>query len=135
VAGNGYGFGYVMKVAGTGIQRCYPQIVYPLPSLDRRVETSNSCVRILILDFFSFIVFFVKVFFLFFAPFSFFGLVFYCLFSFLIWFCIALRFLLSFALLFCPCFLVHVVSFLAYPNLLVTKMLGCCCCTIFFISS
>jgi hypothetical protein len=32
-AGNGYGFGYVMKVAGIGIQRCYPRIVYPLPSL------------------------------------------------------------------------------------------------------
>jgi hypothetical protein len=30
VAGNGYGFRYVMKV--TGIQRCYPQIVYSLPS-------------------------------------------------------------------------------------------------------
>jgi hypothetical protein len=33
MAGNGYGFGYVMKVAGMGIQRCYPRIVYPLPSL------------------------------------------------------------------------------------------------------
>jgi hypothetical protein len=25
-------------------------------------------------------------------------------------------------------FLVHVVSSLAYPNLLRTKILGCCCC-------
>jgi hypothetical protein len=30
VAGNGYGFRYVMKVAGTGNQRCYPWIVYLL---------------------------------------------------------------------------------------------------------
>jgi hypothetical protein len=29
--------------------------------------------------------------------------------------------------LFIPISLVHVVSSLAYPNLLGTKMLGCCC--------
>jgi hypothetical protein len=28
--------------------------------------------------------------------------------------------------LFCLCFLAHVVLFLAYPNLLGTKKLGCC---------
>jgi hypothetical protein len=41
---------------------------------------------------------------------------------------ISLRFPLSFSPLFCPCFLAHVVSSLAYPNLLGTKRLGCCCC-------
>jgi hypothetical protein len=33
VADNGYEFRYVMKVVGTDIHRCYPWIVYPLPSL------------------------------------------------------------------------------------------------------
>jgi hypothetical protein len=33
MVGNGYELGYVMKVTGTGIQRCYSRIVYPLPSL------------------------------------------------------------------------------------------------------
>jgi hypothetical protein len=31
VTDNGYRFGYVIKIAGTDIQRCYPRIVYPLP--------------------------------------------------------------------------------------------------------
>jgi hypothetical protein len=30
---NRYGFRYVMKVTGTSIQRYYPLMVYPLPSL------------------------------------------------------------------------------------------------------
>jgi hypothetical protein len=33
VAGNGYEFGYVMKVVGTNIQRYYLWIIYLLPSL------------------------------------------------------------------------------------------------------
>jgi hypothetical protein len=34
--------------------------------------------------------------------------------------------------LFCPCFFLgaHVVSSLAYPNLLGNKMLGCDCCSV-----
>jgi hypothetical protein len=61
---------------------------------------------------------------------SFFGLAFYCLFSFCrIGFCF---YRLSFSLLFSHCFihvsLAHVISSLAYPNLLGTKRLGCCCC-------
>jgi hypothetical protein len=31
VTDNGYRFGYVIKIAVTDIQRCYPRIVYPLP--------------------------------------------------------------------------------------------------------
>jgi hypothetical protein len=43
MAGNGYGFRYVMKVVGTGIQRCYQRIVYPLPSLvDDMIITSDD---------------------------------------------------------------------------------------------
>jgi hypothetical protein len=35
---------------------------------------------------------------------------------------------------FVPVFLAHVVSSLAYPNLLGTKRLGCCCCNaVFFV--
>jgi hypothetical protein len=62
-----------------------------------------------------------------FTHFRFFDLVFYYLFS--ICFFIALRFFPSFSPLFYLCFFfAHVVSSLAYPNLLETKMLGCCCC-------
>jgi hypothetical protein len=42
VAGNRYGFGYVMKVVGTGIQGCYPQIIYLLPSLPPREEMTGA---------------------------------------------------------------------------------------------
>jgi hypothetical protein len=42
VAGNGYGFRYVMKVVGTGIQRCYQGIVYPLPSLTTGNHQRNA---------------------------------------------------------------------------------------------
>jgi hypothetical protein len=59
--------------------------------------------------------------------FRFFYLAFYCLFSlFLIWFFIAFCFPLLFRS--CLFFLAHVVSSLAYPNLLGNKRLGCCCC-------
>jgi hypothetical protein len=64
-----------------------------------------------------------KMFFLIFiCPFLLFFLVFYCLFFlFLVWvFFIALRF----PPLFCPCFSAHVISSLAYSNLLGTKRLG-----------
>jgi hypothetical protein len=44
-----------------------------------------------------------------------------------VWFFIVLRFPPSFSPLYCLCFLAHVVSSLAYPNLLGTKRLGCCC--------
>jgi hypothetical protein len=36
---------------------------------------------------------------------------------------------------FIPVFLAHVVSSLAYPNLLETKRLGCCCCCIYLLFS
>jgi pentatricopeptide repeat protein len=40
--------------------------------------------------------------------------------------------LFTFSFFFCsyfiPVFFAHVVSSLAYPNLLVNKKLGCCCC-------
>jgi hypothetical protein len=60
--------------------------------------------------------------------FDFFDLAFYCLFSFF-WFdfFIALCFPLLFCSCFVPVFLAHVVSYLAYPNLLGNKRLGCCC--------
>jgi hypothetical protein len=95
------------------------------------VEASNSCAGTLIFGSFFFIVF-CQSFFSFFPPlFAFFCLAFYCLFS----FCrIGFLFLSSFdfRLLFRHCFipvsLAHVVSSLAYPNLLGTKRLGCCCC-------
>jgi hypothetical protein len=50
---------------------------------------------------------------------------------FFIWFFIALCFPPYSSLLFCTCFFffAHVVSSLAYPNLLENKMLGCCCWT------
>jgi hypothetical protein len=41
---------------------------------------------------------------------------------------IVLHFHSSFSTLFYSYFLAHVVSSLAYPNLLGTKRLGCCCC-------
>jgi hypothetical protein len=78
---------------------------------------------------FSFVILlpFVKFFFL--PFFRFFDLAFYCLFSFfLIWFFIALCFPLLFRSCFVPIFFSHVVSCLAYPNLLGNKRLGCCCC-------
>jgi hypothetical protein len=70
-------------------------------ALDRRVEASNSC------------------------PFSFFcGVVFYCIFSFFQFgFFIALQFPFSFSPFFCLCFLAHMVSSLAYPNLFGTRRL------------
>jgi hypothetical protein len=90
-----------------------------------RVEASNSCVGILIYGSF-FLLSFIKVFFP--SLFTFF-LAFYCLFSFCrIGFFIVLRFSLLFRHCFIPVFLAHVVSSLAYPNLLGTKRLGCCCC-------
>jgi hypothetical protein len=60
--------------------------------------------------------------------FAFFGLVFYFLFSFFDLVFYRPLFSLSFLSLFCPCFSAYVVSSLAYPNLLGTKMLGCCWC-------
>jgi hypothetical protein len=73
----------------------------------------------------SFLLSSVKVFFLFFCPFHFFFLAFYCLFSFCrIGFCFYRP---SFSLFFRHCFilvsLTHVVSSLAYPNLLGLKCL------------
>jgi hypothetical protein len=68
----------------------------------------------------------------FFIPFHFFDLVFYYLFSFFIWFFIALYFSLLFYSYFIPVFFAYMVLFLAYPNLLRNKMLGCCCCIGFF---
>jgi hypothetical protein len=47
---------------------------------------------------------------------------------FLIWFFIALCFFLLFRSCFVHVFFSHVVSSLAYPNLLRNKRLGCCCC-------
>jgi hypothetical protein len=80
--------------------------------------------------FLLFIVFCQSFFLLFFRPFSFFFLS--ILLSFLLlsnWFLFLSSFV--FALLFRHCFipvsLAHVVSSLAYPNLLGTKRLGCCC--------
>jgi hypothetical protein len=68
---------------------------------------------------------FVKVFlfFLFIHSFSFFFLVFDCLFSFFDLF----FYHPSFSPLFFSCFSAHVVSSLAYSNLLGTERLGCCC--------
>jgi hypothetical protein len=87
------------------------------------VKASNSCARTLIFGSFSFIVFLSKFFF--------------CSFS-LFWLSVLLSFLdlifyrpsfpPSFHPCFVPIFLAHVVSSLAYPNLLGTKKLGCCCC-------
>jgi hypothetical protein len=98
------------------------------------VEANNSCAGILIFGSFFFIVF-CQSFFPFFPPLftSFFLLS--VLLSFLLlsnWFLFLSSFI--FPLLFRHCFipvsLTHVVSYLAYPNLLGTKRLGCCCCCI-----
>jgi hypothetical protein len=65
----------------------------------------------------------------FFPPiFRFFDLAFYYLFSFFDLFFYRSLFSLSFSLLFCTFFFTYVVSSLAYPNLLMNKRLGCCCC-------
>jgi hypothetical protein len=65
------------------------------------------------------------------APFRFFDLAFYYLFSFFIWFLSSFVFTpLLFRSCFVPVFLAHVVSSLAYPNLLGNKMFGCCCCPV-----
>jgi hypothetical protein len=95
------------------------------------VEASNSCAGTLIFGSFFFIVFCQSFFFLFFCPFSLFFLS--VLLSFLLllnWFLFLSSFV--FPLLFRHCFipvsLAHVVSSLAYFNLLGTKRLGCCCC-------
>jgi hypothetical protein len=71
----------------------------------------------------------------FFRPFSFFLLS--VLLSFLLllnWFLFLSFFVfhLLFRYCFIPVSLAHVVSYLAYPNLLGTKRLGCCCCCIDF---
>jgi hypothetical protein len=80
----------------------------------------------IVLRFLPFIAFY-QVFFS--TPFRFFDLAFYCLFSFFDLVFIVLCFPPSFSLLFCPCFfLAHVVSSLAYPNLLGNKRLGGCGC-------
>jgi hypothetical protein len=69
---------------------------------------------------------FVKFFFP--TPFRFFDLAFYCLFSFFdLVFLSPFVFLFFFALVL-YLFFSHVVSCLAYPNLLGNKRLGCCCC-------
>jgi hypothetical protein len=94
------------------------------------VEVSNSCARTLIFGSFFFIVF-CQSFFFFFSPlFTFFLNV---LLSFLLlsnWFLFLSSFVfpLLFRHRFIPVSLVHVVSSLAYPNLLGTKRLGRCCC-------
>jgi hypothetical protein len=87
--------------------------------------------RNLDLRFFLFYCLLSKFFFFFFRPFSLFFLS--VLLSFLLlsnWFLFLSSFI--FPLLFRHCFipvsLAHVVSSLAYPNLLRTKRLGCCCC-------
>jgi hypothetical protein len=91
------------------------------------MKASNSCARILIFGSFfllSFVKFFPYPFFIFF------DLAFYCLFSFFLFgFLLPFVFPLFFALvLYLFFYLAHVVSSLAYPNLLGNKMLGCCCC-------
>jgi hypothetical protein len=96
-------------------------------ALDRRVKASNLCASTLIFGSF-FLLLFCQVFP---RPFSLFDLAFYCLFSFSIWFLSSfvstpLLFLL-FRSYFVPVFLAHVISSLAYPNLLENKRLGCCC--------
>jgi hypothetical protein len=94
------------------------------------VEASNSCAGTLIFDSFFFIVF-CQFFFPFFLPlFAFFLSV---LLSFLLlsnWFLFLSSFVfpLLFRYCFIPVSLAHVVSSLAYPNLLGTKRLGYCCC-------
>jgi hypothetical protein len=86
------------------------------------VEASNSCVRTLIFGSFL-LLSFVKFFFP--CPFfAFFDLAFYCLLSFFLFgFFIAFVFPLFFTLVLYLFFLAHVVSSLAYPNLLGNKRL------------
>jgi hypothetical protein len=66
------------------------------------------------------------------ALFHFFDLAFYCLFSFFIWFFYGPLFSPYFFALVLYLFFAHVVSSLAYPNLLGNKWLGCCCSTHIF---
>jgi hypothetical protein len=90
------------------------------------VEASNSCARTLIFGSFlllSFVNFFP-------APFSLFLLSVLLHFLLFIWFFYCPLFSPSFLLLFCTCFFAHVLSSLAYPNLLGNKRLGCCHCCI-----
>jgi hypothetical protein len=90
------------------------------------VEASNSCAKTLVFGSF-FLLSSVKVF----SPplFAFFDLAFYYLFSFCrIGFFIILHFPFLFPYFFILVSLAHVVSSLAYPNLLGTKRLCCCCC-------
>jgi hypothetical protein len=100
-------------------------LMYHKLALDRRVETNNSCARTLIFGSFLLLSFIKKN-----SPplFCFFDLAFYCLFSFFIWFFYRPLFFPYFSLLFCTCFFAHVISSLAYPNLLGNKRLDCCCC-------
>jgi hypothetical protein len=95
------------------------------------VEASNSCAGTLISGSFFFIAF-CQSFFPFFRPFSLFFLLSVLLFFSLcrIGFCFYRPsfFLFFFNIVFIPVSLAHVVSSLAYPNLLGTKRLGCCCC-------
>jgi hypothetical protein len=60
------------------------------------------------------------------SPFHFFDLAFYCLFSFFYLDFYRPLFFHYFSILFCTCFFTHVISSLAYPNLLGNKRLGCC---------
>jgi hypothetical protein len=96
------------------------------------VEASNSCAGTLIFGSFFFIAFCQSFFSFFFPPlFAFFLLS--VLLSFLLlsnWFLFLSSFVFSLLFRYCfiPVFLAHVVSSLAYPNLLGTKRLGCCCC-------
>jgi hypothetical protein len=82
------------------------------------VEDSNSCVRTLIFGSFLLLLSFFPL-----PLFRFFDLAFYCLFYFFIWFFYRPMFSPSFSLSFCTClfFWAHVVSALAYPNLLGNK--------------
>jgi hypothetical protein len=103
------------------------------------VEASNSCAGTLISGSFFFIAFCQSFFSFFSAPFRFFFcLAFYCFFSFCrIGFCFYRPsfFLFFFNIVFIPVSLAHVVSSLAYPNLLGTKRLGCCCCCCWCVQS
>jgi hypothetical protein len=94
-------------------------------ALNRRVKTSNSCVKILIFGSFSFIVF-LSIFFFSFIPFHFF--VAYC---FIPFFCLVLLPLVFYLVLFhssfdVSIFILVMVSSLACFNLIGTKMLDCC---------
>jgi hypothetical protein len=95
------------------------------------VEASNSCAGTLIFGSFFFIVF-CQSFFFFFSPlFAFFLLSVFIVFSpfvELVFVFIVLHFSSSFSTLFYSCFFGSCDSYLAYPNLLGTKRLGCCCC-------